>query len=343
MDLIDRVDELLASVYKPDGVGAVALITRNGKTCFRKAYGLADLELGVPVAEDMVFGIGSVTKVFTAAVVMMLADDGLLSYDDLLSRYLSDCPEHWAGLTLHHLLAHTSGIPDLFAVPGYVAQMRSDVTPVKLTDMVRSYPLRFAPGSDTLYSNSNYVLLGMVAEAVSGKSLQQLTEERLILPLGLAGTYHTLTNDALVDRRAKGYVVSPTGGFRNPPYVSWSQAYGAGTMHSTVDDLATFVDALLAGRLHNPESIAHMTTPATVGGRMSTCGYGNLFRFIEGYPPLIRISGSSNGYQAYGLFVPDRTAFATVFSNVTERGAASVYFPGPLVDQIARWISNDGI
>jgi CubicO group peptidase (beta-lactamase class C family) len=341
MNLVSQIDGLLAGTYGPTGPGAVGIVTRAGRTLFRKAYGLADLELAVPMLPEMVFGIGSITKVFTAVAVMLLAERGLLSYADPVRSHVAGCPASWSDITVDNLLAHTAGIPDLFTIPSYLRQLREDASPQQLLAMVSDQPLQFAPGHGAAYSNSGYVLLGLLVETITRKPLEPAVTGLIIDPLDLTNTYHTLRGEALVPGRVKGYQLGPGGAIHNAPYVSWSQAYGAGTMHSTADDLARFVRDLFTGKLLSPEALAHLTTPKRSStGELSPYGYGTLFRFVEGHAPFVRVSGSSNGYEAYSLYLPGQDAYVAVLTNVTAHGRANPYFPGPLATQIAVWLDE---
>ncbi len=195
MGLTSEMDRLMTQAYPHSGPGAVGLIAHQGKIIFKKAYGLADLELGVPVAREMIFGIGSMTKVFTATAAMLLAERSAIDYQAPVKEYVSGCPDQWEHVTVDNLLSHTSGIVDLFAVPGWIGQWKEEVPPARLAEFVKDQPLLFDPGSRAAYSNSNYLLLGLLIEAVSGKRLDQVVAELILDPLGMNRTYFALTND----------------------------------------------------------------------------------------------------------------------------------------------------
>jgi len=334
-----RIDALLAKAYPPDKPGAVSLVIKDGKVLFRKAYGLADLELGVPMSPDTVFACGSMTKMFTATAVMMLAEARALRYDDAISKYFPEAPAAWAGITVDHVLSHTSGLLDLFKIPEWMAQWKEEISPKALIAFFMDKPLQFEPGTNAEYSNSNYAVLGQIVEKVSGKPLEQFVKERIIQHLDLQATRFVIGLEEIIPRRAKSYLIYPDGSLKNPPFmIPWSQAYGAGTVHSTVGDIAKFAAALFDGTLLKPESLIHVTTPRMMkDGTPSPYGYGNLFIFAEGTAPMIRISGSTIGTQVYSLYLKDEKAFVAVFSNVATYlpEAPNPYFPGPLVKEIA--------
>jgi D-alanyl-D-alanine carboxypeptidase len=337
--LAARIDALLAKAYPADKPGAVSLVVKDGKVLFQKAYGRADLELGVPMTPKTVFACGSMTKMFTATAVMMLAEARSLRYDDPISKYLPEAPSAWAGITVDHVLSHTSGLLDLFKIPEWMAQWKEEISPKALIAFFKDKPLQFEPGTKAEYGNSNYAVLGQIVEHVSGKPLEQFVKERIIRPLDLKATRFAIGLEEIVPLRAKPYLIYPDGSLKNPPFmIPWSQAYGAGTVHSTVGDIAKFVAALFDGTLLKPESLVHVTTPRTMKhGTPSPYGYGNLFVFAEGPAPMIRISGSTIGTEVYSLYLKDEKAFVAVFSNVATYlpQARNPYFPGPLVKEIA--------
>ncbi len=342
--LAARIDTLLAKTYPPDQPGAIGLVIRNGETILRKGYGMADLEQAVPMTPDAVFACGSMTKMFTATAVMKLAEAGRLKYGDPISTYLPDAPAAWAGITIDHLLSHTSGLLDLFRIPAWLQQWKEEITPQALIAFFKDKPLQFEPGTKPDYCNSNYVLLGQIVEKASGQPLERFVTSRIIEPLGLKATRFAVGHAEIIPGRARLYLLERDGGFKNPPYlVPWSQAYGAGTVHATVDDIAKFVAALFDGSLLQPESREKVTTPRLMkDGKPSPFGYGSLFIFAEGMAPMVRVSGSTMGTQVYSLYLKEANAFVAVFSNVSTHlpNTPNPYFPGPVVREIAGWLAE---
>jgi CubicO group peptidase (beta-lactamase class C family) len=342
--LAGRIDALLAEAYPPDKPGAVSLVVRDGKVLFQKAYGLADLELGVPMSPDTVFACGSMTKMFTATAVMMLAETRALRYGDLISKYFPEAPPAWARITVDHVLSHTSGLLDLFKIPEWMAQWKEEISPKALIAFFMDKPLQFEPGAKAEYCNSNYAVLGQIVEKVSGKPLEQFVKERIIQPLDMQATRFFIGLEEIIPHRAKSYLIYPDGSLKNPPFmIPWSQAYGAGTVHSTVGDIAKFVTALFNGRLLKPESLINVTTPRMMkDGKPSPYGYGNLFVFAGGTAPMIRISGSTIGTEVFSVYLKDEKALVAVFSNVATYlpETPNPYFPGPLVKKIALMLAE---
>ncbi|MGI8835197.1 MAG: serine hydrolase domain-containing protein, partial [Pyrinomonadaceae bacterium] len=163
-NLAKAINETLTQAYKPDEPGAAVIAVRAGKVIFRRGYGMANLELGVPVEPDMVFRLGSITKQFTAVAILMLAEQGKLSLDDDLTKFLPDYPAKGQRITIEHLLAHTSGIKNYTALPEWLAAWRKDMTVKEIVDLFKDQPQDFAPGERWSYSNSGYFLLGAIIE-----------------------------------------------------------------------------------------------------------------------------------------------------------------------------------
>ena len=196
-------DALLARHYPQDAPGAVAIVVKDGRPVFRRAYGLADLEFGILLEADMVFRIGSVTKQFTAAAILQLVDAGKLTLDDDVAKYVQGYDTGGRRVTIEHLLTHTSGIPNYTDMDEWAAHLREELTPRQILDMIRVKPPEFEPGTQFKYSNSGYLLLGLVIEKVAGRPYADFIRQ-MVLPLGMR---QTMYDDPVrvVPRRARGY------------------------------------------------------------------------------------------------------------------------------------------
>src|SRR5436305_8019244 len=181
-------DLLLAAAYPADQPGAAALVVKDGQVVLRKGYGMANLELGVPAAPEDVFEIGSVTKQFTAAAILLLQERGLLRVEDEITKHLPDYPTHGERITIENLLSHTSGIPSYTSLPEWFPRVREDMSPAALIALFKDKPLDFKPGTRWSYSNSGYIVLGALIEKVSGKSYERFLTEELLQKLGLRHT-----------------------------------------------------------------------------------------------------------------------------------------------------------
>jgi CubicO group peptidase (beta-lactamase class C family) len=294
----DTVERVIAEALRDRALaGAVLGIARDGKIQLIKGYGLADIENRVPMTDSSVLRVGSVTKQFTAAAILRLADQGKLSVDDPLSKYVPDFPRA-SEVKIRHLLSHTSGIAS-YTNPKYAAKARDlarrDFTLPQLIDFIATLdPLyEFAPGTAWFYSNSGYILLGRIIEKVSGKSYRDFLQSEFFGPLGLAHTAVDQSGEIVPDR-AHGYspAKSSPAGFSNPPFMSLTVAGPAGAIRSTARDMLQWQLALFGGRVLSPASLTLMTTPTLLNdGRPTSKGR---------MPP---IWGSPTAEYGFGLFI----------------------------------------
>lgn len=312
-DLASYADKLLAEAYPAGEPGAAALVVKDGKTVLRKGYGLANLELGVPIQPDMVFEIGSVTKQFTAAAILMLAERGLLSVEDDVTRHLPDYPTHGQKITIDHLLTHTSGIPSYTGMPEWRPRVREDMKVEQLVALFKDKPLEFAPGERWAYNNSAYILLGAIVEKVSGKTYEDFVEQEIFKPLGMTRSRYG-HNTEVVPGRVEGYDKMEEG-YRRSQYISLTQPYAAGSLLSTVDDLARWSEALWGGKVLKPGSLERMLTPARLAsGRTTRYAYG-LGVGEYGGRTFVEHGGGIFGFVSDTLRVPDERLFVAILSN----------------------------
>jgi CubicO group peptidase (beta-lactamase class C family) len=308
--------DVLHSAYPADQPGAAAVVARGADVEYLGAAGMANLELGVPLAPDMVFEIGSITKQFTAAAIMMLAEEGKLSLDDPITRHLADYPAYGDGITIEHLLTHTSGIFSYTNIDEYMMkEIRKDIPVAELIDVFKDVPVEFAPGERFKYSNSGYVLLGAIIESASGMSYEDFIKARIFEPLGLKHTSYG-SHTRVIPNRAAGYA-RVEGEYINAPFLSMTQPYSAGALMSTVEDLHAWNRALFGGRVVSAESLQRMTTPYVLtGGDTTSYGYGLGVRDVRGRHA-IGHGGGIFGYVTDAVYVPDADVFVAVFSNNT--------------------------
>jgi len=312
-NLASQIDRLLLDVYKPDGPGAAILVKKQGKVILHKGYGLANLELNVPIGPDMIFRLGSITKQFTAVAILMLAEEGKLSLQDEITKFLPDYPTQGKKITIEHLLTHTSGIKSYTDLPEWLPLRRKDMTVAEIIDLAKDKPMEFAPGEGWKYSNSGYILLGAIIEKVSGKTYADFLQDRIFGPLGLKSSCYDSTS-RIIPRRASGYSKGNSG-FENAPYLSMSQPYAGGSLASSVDDLAAWTEALLAGKLIKRETLEKAFTSYKLKDGLDTrYGYGWCISRYEGHR-LIEHDGGVNGFQAYALFFPEDQVFVALLTN----------------------------
>ncbi len=310
------IDRFLSQTYPAAEPGAAVIVVKDGKTLLRKGYGMANLELGVPITPESVFEVGSVTKQFTATAILMLQERGQLSVQDDITKYLTDFPTQGKKVTIENLLTHTSGIPSYTGMKEWAPTMREDLPLEKLIAFFKGKPFDFEPGSKWDYDNSGYVLLGAIIEKVSGKSYERFVEDEIFKPLGMAHSSYGSWSD-IVPHRAAGYDRGDDR-FVNTSYISMTQPYAAGALMSTVDDLVLWDKALSAGTLVKTASLERMFTPYALTSGVSTrYGYGWTLHELAGRK-VIEHGGDINGFSCDVLRIPEAKILVVVLTNNPE-------------------------
>jgi len=312
--LAAKIDALLAPVYKIGEPGAALLVVKDGQVLVRKAYGTADLELGVGLEPDMVFRIGSMTKQFTAVAILMLMEQEKLGLNDPITKFLPDYPTQGRTITVEHLLTHTSGIKDYTSLPEWLPLWRKDMSLTELIALFKDKPMDFEPGERWRYCNSGYVLLGAIIEKASGMSYEAFLQQAIFSPLGLKHTYYGSAS-RIIPLRIPGYGPGSDNTFLNAEYLSMTQPYAAGSLLTNVDDLAVWNDALLSGRLIKRETLEKAWTPYKFkDGTSAGYGYGWAIGKYEGHRMIIH-GGGINGFLSAGILFPEDRLFVTLLTN----------------------------
>jgi D-alanyl-D-alanine carboxypeptidase len=287
-----QIDSLMTKRYEADQPGGVVLVMRDGKSLFRKAYGLASLELGVPMQPDMVLRIGSITKQITAAAILKLVEEGKVDLKAPIARYLDPLPRGWEVATVEQLLNHTAGIPNHTETAAYKARLREDMTPSELlAAYVANLPLDFEPGTKYHYSNTGYILLGMLVEKVSGQSYGDFLQKRFFDPLGLKHLRYG-SEEELIPGLVPGYTKWP----KPCDYRSTSQTFASGGLVATADDVARWLQLLYEGKILKAASLARMLANLRLrDGKEVGYGFGIGFRPVLG----LRLAGHAGGVPGY--------------------------------------------
>ena len=308
-------DSIADAILKRGRVAAMSIaVTRGRDTLVMKGYGMADVENEVPATAQTVYRIGSVTKQFTSVAAMQLVEQGKLSLDDDVTKYVPNAPTHGRRVLVRHLLNHTSGIPSYTDVgPSFGRVMRLDLSKDSLIATVKDDSLQFEPGSHFYYNNTGYFLLGMVIERVTGKPYGDYLRDVLFAPNGLTSSVYCSTMP-LIKRRARGYEGRPAG-LVNADYISMDLPYAAGSLCSSVGDLVAWTRLLHSGKLVNASSFASMTTPVKLtSGRPMQYGFG-LFMDTLGTHRRIHHGGGINGFISELAYYPDDSLTVVVLSN----------------------------
>ena len=253
-----KVDEYISAQMELGRFSGSILIAKGGEILINKGYGMANYELNVINTPQTKFRIGSVTKQFTAMLVMMLKEGGVLDVNDSISKFISDYP-NGDKITIHQLLTHTSGIPDLLGLDNFEDFKRDPSTPQKTVEFFKNEPLEFEPGTKYEYSNSNYVLLSYIIELVTGKSYEEFIKESIFVPLEMKNTGMD-SPSKLITNRADGYYPAKDG-IVNAPYIDMSIPTGGGGLYSTVEDLYKWDRALYTEKLVTKKTLEKIFTP----------------------------------------------------------------------------------
>ncbi|HEX6063292.1 MAG TPA: serine hydrolase domain-containing protein [Longimicrobiales bacterium] len=316
---LDSIARTALSEMKIPGM-SVAVIKGRDTLLFR-GYGYADLENDVAATPHTVYRIGSVTKQFTAAAILRLAEQGKLSVDDTVQKFFPGYDTKGNRVTVHHLLNHTSGIRSYTSIgPRWERTTRLEIQHDSMIALFSSEPFDFKPGLDWRYNNSGYYLLGVIIERLSGKQYGDYLQEEFFTPLGLTSTqYCDMTR--LVKGRADGYQPKPEGGWINAEPMSMSHPFAAGALCSTVGDLAAWTRVLMAGRVVNAPSLTRMLTPGKLSnGDAHTYGYGLFVTQLDDRREISH-GGGINGFVSALAYYPADTLTVAILTNT---GAANV-------------------
>jgi len=310
----DKIDDYVSARMRQLHIPGLSLaIVRDGRITKAQGYGFANLELRAQATKETVYEIGSNTKQFTAAAIMMLIEQGKIHLEDSITKYLPEAPEAWYDITIRHLLSHTSGIQNHVAVPHWLDVFKTDLSfqtsPARdaLLKMFFKLPLEFRRGDTWAYDNTGYYLLGIIIEKASGKSYWQFLDERMFKPLGMTATRNT-DPQSLVPSRASGYEWK-NDHFENRPILLPTMAFSAGGLLSTVEDIVKWDAALSSERLLTKASLNKMwTATLTNDGADAPFNYGFGW-FVDSYHGhrLVQHSGGTPGFSsAIYRFIDDK-------------------------------------
>lgn len=304
-----RLDQIASSYTGDNAFMGTVLVVNGDKVLLNKGYGQADLEWNIPNAPDVKFRLGSITKQFTATLILLLQQDGKLSIADPVSKYLPNTPNAWQKITVAFLLGHTSGIPNFTSAHEFMTWRMNPHTPEEELAFFRDRPLEFEPGTRFEYSNSNYEVLGAILEKVSGKKYGDLLRERIFAPLGMRDT--DLDTDTLIlPKRAQGYQRGPNG-LEHAVSESMSVPWAAGSIYSTTGDLLLWERGLFGGKVLNAASLKQMTTPGKGG-------YGlGVFVHPEASTTVITHGGGIEGFNTDLTYIPGKKMTVVVLGNVS--------------------------
>ncbi len=309
-----QIDALLAKKYADDGPGGAILVSQKGKIIYQKGFGKASLELNVNNTPNSVFEIGSITKQFTAVAILMLEEQGKLSTNDPITRFLPDFPMQGKVITIHQLLTHTAGIANYTDQQEWAQEWRTDMTVDQVLALFKDLPLDFTPGEKWNYSNSGYILLGAIIEKVSGMSYEEFIESRIFKPAGMAHSSYG-RHAELVPNRSAGYMELNETTYVNAEYVSLTQPYAAGSLMSTVGDMFLWQNAMNSNKFISQKSKEKAWKNYTLtNGQPTNYGYGWMPNEIFG-SPTVEHSGGIFGYSSNGIYAPNEDVYVIILTN----------------------------
>lgn len=325
------IDSLMARYAQSDGPGASLLVVRDGQVVLAKGYGLANIERHEPVTPQTNFRLASLSKQFTATAIMLLVADGRLRYDDSITTLVAGLPAFARGVTVRHLLNHTSGLPDYedFVPDSQTTQVHDADVPALIS---HASGLKFAPGTHYAYSNTGYCLLALVVEHVTGKPFADVLRDRIFTPLGMTNTM-AREEHTVVPHRAYGYTVRPTG-VRLTDQSNTSATLGDGGIYSSIDDFAKWDRALAQHMLVSAEAQRlAWTPPALPDTAVTEYGFGWFIGKAHGTTRQWH-HGESRGFTNFILRYPDRRLTVVILTNRT--GGA----PWDTADQVASLVEG---
>lgn len=307
-NLLNSAKNYIQFLYEEKKFNGVIFISQNDKHLFKKAYGYADFEQETPLVLNHIFRFGSLTKPFTATAIVTLSEKGLLNYNNNLCEYLAPCPTTWKDVTIEHLLTHTSGIPDLF---GDLEEVPVEKTASELNRLLNTFDspphLDFTAGNEYVYSNFNYVLLGIIVEKTSGKFWETYLKDEMFIPLQLTSLGYDDVYEILPGR-VRGYDRNEDGNLKNIDHDDHG-AYAAGGLRGSILDFHKWFSALINGEIISKSSLGDVFQPFK--------GYGYGWRVRDFFErPTYYHSGGIDGFSTQINHFPEENLTIVVFTNI---------------------------
>jgi len=308
-----KYEKVLKSFIKANGPGSAVIVSQHGKVLYKDARGMANIELQVPLQPDSIFRIGSITKQFTAAAIMMLAEQGKLSVTDDIHKYVPDFPTEGQVVSIANLLSHTSGIANYTEDEHVWKKLISTQTTLdEMLKVFAKHPMPLKTGEAMRYSNTGYVLLGKIIEVASGKSYADFIEQDIFAKLAMKNS--SFGGTQIIVNRASGYSRSAEGIVNADP-INMMWPHAAGSLLSTVDDLNIWFTALRNGTLITKASYEAMIKPFELNDKTSSdYGFG-LGSFNVNEYKAIGHSGGIHGFVTYAFYLPEKDLYVAVLSN----------------------------
>jgi CubicO group peptidase (beta-lactamase class C family) len=341
-ELAKKADAFLSQWDKNDMPGCAVGVVKDGRLVYKRGFGMANLDYGVPNTPTTLFNLASTSKPFTALSIALLAQQGKLSLDDDIRKYVPEVPKYDDTVTIRHLIHHTSGIRDYQALMFFGGLETNNAYSNKdiLNILARQKNISFKPGAKYQYSNSGYFLMGIIVERVSGKSLRAFAEENIFKPLGMKNTLIYDNRFEVIKNRASGYAIGPDKSIRARSTLD--TLVGAGGVLSSVEDLYLWDQNFYEPKVGNKELIKLLTTPGTLNsGEKNSYAFGMWRGEYKGLPIIMHSGNIQSGYRSRILSFPEQkftvialSNNAAIFPSVIAEKLADIYLEGQLKPQL---------
>ena len=309
---IKRMDDVVQSYVKDKEFMGSVLAVHNQDVLLNKGYGFANLEWSNSNIPTTKYRLGSLTKQFTAAAILLLEERGLLNIEDCILQHVPNAPTAWKDIKIFNLLNHTHGIPNYTQLPAFAEITTFKKTPLEQVQLFIDKPLDFEPGTQYVYNNSGYVLLGYLIEVISGKSYEEFITEHIFNPLGMLDSGYD-SHSKIIPQRAAGYS-KDANGISNAGYLDMSLPYSAGSLYSTTEDLLKWLCGLFEEKLISAVSLKKMTTPFK-----EHYGFGVEIKEVDGIKVVMHVGGI-NGFNTTLIYCPETKTAVIVLSNLNTTG-----------------------
>ena len=314
-----RLDELLDEWDKPNSPGFAFAVIRDGDIVYNRCVGMANLDYNIPITLSTVFDIASMAKQFTAACIVLLVEEGKISLDDDIREYIPEFPDYGATITISHLIHHTSGIRDYSELMLMAGMSYENIYEAQeIFDLIfRQRKLNFSQGEQHSYSNSGYILLGLIVERVTGLSLSEYAAKHIFEPLGMGDTFIYDDRTRIIKNRAIGYTQGTGGGYRVEHWPNWTTPSGDGYLYTTVEDMLLWDRNLYDSKIGGPDFNTLMLTRGVLNnGDTIDYAFGLKAGTHRGLKTW-RHSGGWAGFRSLIIRFPEQKVTAICLANVT--------------------------
>ena len=306
--------KLISTELHQQSPGGTVLISKGESVVYHKSYGKANEELNVPMRNENIYRIASLSKQFTAIAILKLSEENKISLKDDITKYLPDYPTNGKSITIEHLLSHTSGIKDYVSMLGFDKNvMKQEKTVLELIDFFKNESMDFDPGTNYRYSSSGYVLLGYIIEKVSGMSYEEYLSSTIFNPISLNNTSYD-HSEQVIQNRASGYRGN-RGNYKNADFINMTLPYAAGSLMSTAEDLFRWNQALKSQKIVSAQTLEKAYSPFILtSGRRNLHGFGWEIGYVQDIKA-VKHSGRINGFISYALYVPKKDIYVVILTN----------------------------